>query len=751
MVSAITLLLSAASMGLPNYHVWGCYNISKNYPFCNPSLNISDRVEDVMGRMTYDEMIGMMSSYEPNTLNSCADVDAGVPRLGIPPYMHLVEVNTVITAACLAVDRCATTFPASAGFAASFNRTLWNLKGQALSDEMRAFNNLNGYRDIDPNPEQYGIGLTGFGPNINIMRDPRWGRNSEVPSEDPFLAGTYAAEYVMGGQVGDDKRYLKMAMSLKHYSVYSVETNRGAFIPNVTMHDLWETFLAQFEIAFTQGKASGTMCSYSGANGVNSCADEYLINQVLRQNFSSPDAIVASDCGAFGNMLTQSHTASSPLDVSTKTLFAGTDAELGEQYPFWGSANAGGQDGINQAISEYGPKAKNALEASIRRQMKLRMSLGLFDPVEIQNYTKIGIEVVNSTAHQQLNLEAAEQSLVLLKNDKNILPLTGQRDLALIGPHTVAKQDILSGYSRLEMTCWNNTYDCLPTMSDIFTEQYTSGKVTTTPGCDVNSMDTSQFGAAIQASLAADTIIFFMGLGVEVEAEGTDRTTVTLPGMQSELFGAIKEANPGKPIVLVVFGGGAVSLGNIIDQCDAIINAFYPGVAGAQAVFNTMVKGTNKFGKLPYTIMPAEAVYQLDMNDFNMSKPPGRTYKYFQGTPEFPFGYGLSYTTFTVSCSSTYSVKVTNTGTRDGFETVLVFHSVSDAIRRQANHPIPIKSLIGFERIFLKAQESYTITFSFQKNDFATVTADGTKRVYSGEHFLNYSTGTDSCSATISL
>ena len=265
--------------------------------FCSPppllragdaSLPIAKRLEDLVGRLSLDEKIGLMSADKHTHVSSCNMMSAGCLRLGIPSYMHLVETNTAVASKCLGPGKCSVNYPGPTGLGASFNRTLWSGKGHAMGEEMRAFNNLRWYRATGDAPHSL-IGLNGYGPNLNIARDPRYGRTSELPGEDPFLSGQYAVAMVRAAQGNDDyesgkSKFLKMTLGLKHYDLYSVEEPRPSFIPAVTAHDLWETYLAQYSLGFSNKDADGnpaggamaTMCSYAGLNGVPSCANDYV-------------------------------------------------------------------------------------------------------------------------------------------------------------------------------------------------------------------------------------------------------------------------------------------------------------------------------------------------------------------------------------------------------------------------------------------------------------------------------------------
>ena len=502
---------------LPNGHAWGCLpgNISAHLPFCDASKTIPVRLADLVGRLSLEEKIGLMCADKHTGVSSCNMMSAGCLRLGIPSYMHLVETNTAVASRCYGPNKCSTNYPGPTGLGATFNRSLWYAKGHHMGEEIRALNNLRWYRMTGDAPKSL-IGLNGYGPNLNIARDPRYGRTSELPGEDPFLTGSYAVAMVRGGQGMDaygsgSSKFLKMTLGLKHYALYTVEEPRPSFIPNVTAHDLWETYLPQYRLGFSAldpdghpaGGAMGTMCSYAvsiyrhspavlgvqqhaqqglpatssrdchgsdfalilpqGENGVPSCANDYLLNQVIRSKagFNRSDVVVGTDCGAVNNMVHANHYASSDLDAAVKTLNGGTDMELGDQT--WSSIANGGKGKLALAVAQ---KAVNVsrIDESVTRILHLRMITGQFDPIESQPYTKIGEEAINSTASQQLNLEAALQSFVLLKNEESTLPMKKGKKLAVgqvcSRTHTnrsfpIVPPEFLTIFC---LRCWAHTY-----------------------------------------------------------------------------------------------------------------------------------------------------------------------------------------------------------------------------------------------------------------------------------------------------
>lgn len=762
------LLVSNAAAVLPNGHAWGCLrgNISASLPFCDDALSIADRVKDLVSRLTLEEKIGVMSADSKTGVNTCNMMGHGVLRLGIPPYMHLVETNTAVASSCLGADKCSTNYPGPTGLGASFNRTLWGAKGHHMGEEIRAFNNLNWYRGTGDAPKSL-IGLNGYGPNMNIARDPRYGRTSEVPGEDPYLTGQYAVAMVRGGQGAEavesgQSKYLKMTLGLKHYDLYSVEEPRASFIPNVTAHDLWETFLPQYAMGFSHkdldgnpgGGAMATMCSYAGLNGIPSCANDYLLNQVIRTKFGRPEVVVGTDCGAVQNMYQANHYAKDASDAAAKTLNGGCDMELGDQV--W-SPKANGGSGLLAPEVAKGTVTEARIDESVARILGLRFITGQFDPVEGQPYTQIGAEAVNSTASQQLNLEAALQSFVLLKNENSVLPFKKGMKTAILGPHVTSKRDLMSDYKG-DMQCagGGTDFSCFPSIAEAFTRANGATKTMVEQGVDLNSNRTSGIASAIETLKTAQQVLLFIGIGNTEEHEGIDRHNTTLPGNQEAFTLQVlaKCKALGLPVAVVLINGGALAIDNVIPAAPAIVEAFYPSVRGAEALTMALFGEANRWGKLPITMYDADYINQVDFHNFEMAKPPGRTYKYYTGAPLYPFGHGLSYSTFGWSCDAgtlnlthfqdqiqflRCTIEVLDGPAGD--EVLLLYHSAGEAIGSGAKHPVPIKELVGFERVHVSQGAPQTVTFAVGATQLGLVDQNGNRQLVQGDHVIEVSSG----------
>lgn len=471
--------------------------------------------------------------------------------------------------------------------------------GSAISTEGRVFNNVGH------------AGNTFWAPNINIFRDPRWGRGHETPGEDPFLSGVYATKFVRGMQEGEDDRYLKTSACCKHFAAYSVEnlyngTHRHNFDSHVTKQDMADTYLPAFEACVVKGKASALMCSYNSINGVPACADAGLLNGVAREGWGF-DGYVTSDCGAISDIWKRHNYTDTPEGACQVALQAGCDLDCSTFYA------EHCPEAMAQGLIEEGD-----LDRALGHLLRVQMRLGLFDSVEEQVYTKYGLEMVNSEEHQMLALEAARQGMVLLKNEEGFLPLSlsveeeleevmeeeeeeeaadvlktailrrerqlhrGQQrgrgssssplSLAVIGPHADATQAMLGNYFGVPPFIISPIEGLRKYVPDAVLVE----------GCGINStLPGDQMSAAEAAARAADVTVLVLGLDLSIENEGLDRTSIVLPAPQVELAGRVLEAaeEGRKRVVVVLIAGGAVDVGFLKEdgRAAAMVFAGYPG------------------------------------------------------------------------------------------------------------------------------------------------------------------------------
>lgn len=787
---------------LPNGWVWGCYNISSSLPFCDPSLRVDERVSDLIDRLTLLEKQSFLGADTVNTqVDACSNMDGGNARLGIPHYLNLVEANSAVASACVANHVCATEFPSPAGLAASFNRTLWQLKGSIVSTEMRALNNLGWWRGEGIPYTK--IGLSGFGPNINLVRDPRFGRNSELPSEDPFLTGSYAIGYVRGMQFGEDPHYLKMISGLKHFGFYSYETDRCSFIPTVSTFDMYDSYLPQYEMAFRRnlietsldeqeqqdvyaaganvnvgdgGAAAGVMCSYSGLNGVPSCANSFLLQTLIEQKWNRSDVVVVTDCGAINNMLICNDYAKSESDAARVTLLGGSHVDLGDG--FFSPEQIGGNGALASALSSH-LVTESDIDTALRHIFTPRFMAGLFDPLTLQpTYTQIGVDSINTTASNDVVLDAALQSFVLLRNDDNTLPLTPHTvKTCLLGPHVTSQRDLFEDYMG-DSECFSGDNTCVRTIDEVFRTLNGGEMTTVVRGVDFDGDDESGLAAAVAAAASCQQIVMVVGLSLNLEHEGIDRTNTDLPAIQMKLISkvlSVAEQAANKKIVIVFVNGGMISFDEVATRVSpslALVEAFYPAMRGAEALYQALFGFANRWGRLPVTIYPSAFQKQQAITDFDMTKAPGRTYRYYQDKPLFEFGFGLSYTqftvdkcTYTISSSSSSSsssaanqrmvvtCSVSNIGKRDGDLVLTVYHTISSSLRSQLSHPAPVRALVEFARIASvpAGRTSVQLNFTIPFARFRLTNEEGEKVLYNGEHGIVVTDGSNLPHTSISL
>jgi beta-glucosidase-like glycosyl hydrolase len=574
-------------------------------------------VADLRNRLSLEEKVYMTQPQEKFG-NMCGTTTGEMDRLGIPQYTWLIETNTNVASSCMEDGRCATTFVGPEGMGASFNKTSWFMKGSVFGNEMRAYNNINWHRstnsDHDP-PYDY-IGVTGFGPNINLARDPRFGRNSELPGEDPLLSGTYGSQMTQGMQEEDANGHPKMISYLKHLTAYSTETNRGHDNYIISDHDLWESYLPAFEKAFVEGGSSGAMCSYNAINGAPSCANEYILTDVVRGMWS-PDAHVTSDCGAISNLMGDPVNAPSAEAAASMAMNAGTGTfNPNTQTPHNTSPKPNSLfrcplpcllafadiDMGSATMTDHLANATNigmvdeaTLDASFDRSMKVLFRAGRFDPVDSIEWSTFGKETVNSTEHQQISYEAALQSMVLLRNDDNVLPLKSGVSVAVVGPMANDPSRYLSSYAADEI-CFGGDHHCMTSLADAIAVNNGADKTASADGCDVDSDDESGFDEALDIAKDADVVVLALGIDNSVEYEGVDRTDTSLPGVQSKFGQAVLAL--GKPVILTLFNGGALAIDELMEGPSAIIEGFNPAVLGPKALSDQMFGLENRWGKV---------------------------------------------------------------------------------------------------------------------------------------------------------
>lgn len=766
----------------PAQHSHSCLPPNNQFPFCDITLPIQDRVADLISRLTLDQKIA--NRY---------DREIEIQELGLPDYNYNQEGLHGLGAQCFSATstsgvRCPTIFAAPPSLAASWNRTLLLHVGDAISTEARGYNNNGGNRGYQNRP----VDLNAWLPSVNLNRDSRWGRAVETYSEDPWATGQFGANIVMGAQNGLDggasgNGYLKLIVAVKHATAYQVENNRFARNENISLHDLSDTFYPAWEAVMEQGKASGFMCAYPAVNGVPCCGDQYFETELIKETWGmgsshNGGSYVQGDCGAIENIASQHHYASNKTFAAAVSLNAGTDVDCGSAFP-----------GELGTAVELGLVNEQDIDASLARTYTLQMLAGRFDPVELQPYMDIPFEDIGGARSQAVSSESASQGMVLLRNDFELLPLaSGVSSIAVIGP--LANSSDLAG-NYYEQACPDGTLSCIPPLFQVLQGRASSSSYSL--GCTVTGSNTSLIAAAVAAAQAANVVILALGTNSDVASEGNDRPDTSLPGVQYELAMAVLAV--GKPTIVLLFNGGLLAIDDIValpvsssGQHIAIVEVFFPGNTGATALVNTLFGQSNRWGKLPVTYYPVDFYNTTAIDDFNMVGPPGRTYKYYSGPVLYPFGFGLSYTSFALSGSCpqsnvqistvgfaskgmsvdsrgrglavqsaspiSCSVTVTNTGSMDGDEVVFVnfvpgnLTSEERTLARrsyfQQSYQQPVnpdksalKLLVAFERVTVPQGEQVVIPFSIDITSLAQVNDEGNRIVHEGEYSLEFTRG----------
>lgn len=468
-----------------------------------------------------------------------------------------------------------------------------------------------------------------------------------------MLSGSYVTQFVRGlqGEVGgEDPSHLQIAACCKHFVANSLENwqnwTRHNFDAQVTMADLYNYYLPPFRACVMEGHSKGIMCSYNEVNGVPSCANDWMLQTTLRESWRF-DGYVTSDCGAIGNECAPEPDghgwAADCTNASALSVLAGTDTDCGGVY----------NSHLTDAVSD-GYLKESDVDTSFGRLVDIQMRLGLFDNDKAaQPYFNYGIDDIDSAAHQKLALEAAHQSIVLLKNTGGTLPLKPGINIAVVGPHFNATETMLSNYHGSR--CLDGTpgtgkdFGCITTPLDAIMAANAGGTTVGVQGCAVAG-GTDNTTAAVAAASRADAVVILAGIDQTQEREGLDRTITTLPGFQVGLVNAVLALK--KPTVLVLMNGGAMSLGSIKDTAPAIVDAYYGGEQGGQAIADVLFGRYNPSGKLAATMYPPDYVNQIPLTGMGLSVGVGRTHMFYTGTPEFAFGQGMSYTSWTLAAEA---------------------------------------------------------------------------------------------------
>ena len=655
---------------------------SHQYPFQDPSQPLEKRVADLIERLTLEEKTKLMLYNSP-----------AIERLGIPEYNWWNE--------CLhGVGRAgkATVFPQAIGMAATFDDQLLFKVADAISDEARAKH----YAALRKESRAQYTGLSFWTPNINIFRDPRWGRGQETYGEDPYLTGRLGAAFVKGLQ-GDDPNFLKVSACAKHYVVHSgPEESRHRFNALPDEVDFRDTYLPAFKTLVDAGVES-VMCAYNRTYGQPCCGSKFLLDDILRKEWGFKGHVV-SDCWAIDDIWARHKVVEKKVEAAAMSANAGVNLNCGYVYKF-----------LPEAVKK-GLVKESVVDEDLRNLLRTRFKLGLFDPDEKTPWSKLPEEIVDGKEHRSLAYKIASESIVLLKND-GVLPLKNPKKIFVTGELAADVTALVGNY--------NGFSGEMVTMLEGLVDRVDAGTVVDYSKGYLLGND-SLFNGLWQAGMA-DVTVACVGLNRLMEGEngdamlnpnGGDRKTIELPPNQLEFLKKLKKAiskNRNHKLIVVVFGGSAIGLKDVEELADAILFAWYPGEEGGHAIADIVLGKVNPSGKLPVTFYASTK----DLPPFDDYSMQGRTYRFFRGKPLFPFGYGLSYanfkvddvefpqTKFSAADQITFKVSVKNRGDFDGDEVIQIY-----ALQEGASEKAAVKSLIDFKRVHVKSGGVVDITFN---------------------------------------
>lgn len=719
----LTVLLAALSAAVLSFAQ------TSAFPYQDASLSPEERAKDLLGRLSVEQKIMLMDYDSPE-----------IPEFGIRKYNWW---NEALHGS--ARNGLATVFPQSIGMAASWNDELLEQVFDVASTEQRIKFNIA--RDGDGTRRYHG--LTVWTPNINIFRDPRWGRGQETYGEDPYLTTVMGRAVVNGLQGDPDADYDKLHACLKHFAIHSgPEYERHVFnVEEVSWRDLNETYLYAFERLVKTTDVKEVMCAYNAYEGKPCCGSDKLLIKILREQWGF-DGLVVTDCWAVNDFFREGHHNIFPNDPASATAFSvrsGADLECGDSFFTLMDAYKDGK--VTEAD----------LDRAVFRILKARFELGEMEPDENVSWHSIPSELLACDEHHALALKMARETMTLLQNRNNVLPLNKEARYAVVGPNAADS-----------LVMWGN-YNGIPRKTTTVLEgviaKVGAENVVYAPGCDIAAKATddgrysetegnyhdealsresgaSETGAAdLSMFNDVDAIIFVGGLSPKLEGEemrvnfkgfkGGDRTSIELPETQRAYVRELQKT--GKPIIFVHLSGSAVALAPEAEICDAILQGWYAGQAGGEAVADVLFGDYNPAGRLPVTFYASDA----DLPDFGDYDMPGHTYRYFKGKPLFPFGHGLSFSKFKYRrarlSDGVLRIKVKNRGKMDGDEVVQVYVKKADDVDG------PVMSLRGFKRVHVKAGKKAVVEIPLSAENIDLFNPEtGKMEAASGKYIVYY-------------
>ena len=682
---------------------------SKNKTLIN---EYKERAKELVAKMTLEEKVSQMLHDAP-----------AIERLGVPAYNWWNEALHGVARAGVA-----TMFPQAIGLAASFDEDMMELVADAISTEARAKYNMQqefGDKDIYK-------GLTMWSPNVNIFRDPRWGRGHETYGEDPYLTSRLGVRFINGLQ-GHDEKYMKTAACAKHFAVHSgPEELRHEFDAVASKQDLFETYLPAFQAAVEEADVESVMGAYNRTNGEPCCGSKTLLTDILRNTWKF-DGHVVSDCWAIKDFHQGHNVTSDAVESVSLAVENGCDINCGNIFVY-----------LTQAVKE-GKISEEKITEACERLFATRMKLGLFDDPEDVPFNQIPYEIVDSKEMQEMNLDIAKRCLVLLKNEDNLLPLKKEniKTIGVVGPNANNRRALEGNYE--------GTASRYVTVLEGFQDYLGDDvRVLTSEGCHLFKdrvgplgRENDRIAEAKAICKYSDVVVACLGLDAGLEGEegdegnafaSGDKPNLNLPGIQEDLLKTLYEC--GKPVILVLLSGSALAVNWADENIPAIIQGWYPGAQGGRAIAEMIFGECSPEGKLPITFYKTSEELP-EFTDYSMKN---RTYRYMTNEALYPFGYGLSYTKFEITDVNASTDKITD----DGIDITCKIKNAGEYFSRETiqvyvkaeREGTPNAQLKGLKKVALNPGEEKEVTLHLDKKAFALCNEDGVSVVENGEYSI---------------
>lgn len=676
--------------------------------YLDETKSFSERAAALVSEMTLEEKVFQTLFNAP-----------AIERLGVKAYNYWNEALHGVARAGVA-----TVFPQAIGLAAAFDEDMMQEIGDTISTEARAKFNMQaqyGDRDIYK-------GLTFWSPNVNMFRDPRWGRGHETYGEDPFLSGRLGVRFIKGLQ-GDDPKYMKVAACAKHFAVHSgPEDLRHKFNAKVSKQDLYETYLPAFDACVNEGKVEAVMGAYNRTNDEPCCGSQALLVDILRDKWHF-EGHVTSDCWALKDFHEFHMVTKNEVETVALAMNHGCDLNCGNMYVH-----------LLQAVKE-GLVEEKTIDTALTRLFTTRMKLGLFDKPEEVPFNQIGYDQVDTPANREQNLKTSKKTLVLLKNENSTLPLnlSSIKSIGVVGPNADNRKALVGNYE-------GTASEYITVLEGIREYVGDRARIVYSEGCHLFRNRVQGLGQPNDRTAEAkavadmsDVVIAVMGLDPGLEGEegdqgnefaSGDKPNLKLPGIQEDILKTLYES--GKPVILVLLSGSAIAVPWADENIPAIAQGWYPGAQGGRAIASMLFGDYSPEGKLPVTFYRTSE----ELPEFTDYAMKGRTYRYMTNEALYPFGYGLSYTNFdftnanvigTPDTGATVSVTVSNIGAMDGAETVQIYVKSPMA-------GAPNAQLKGLKKVHLKKGESVSVELSLTPKSFGVYNEDGERVIVPGTY-----------------